>query len=73
MPHNVSIPLTQWRAHACKAAVCPQLLQAPSIRHLLMHRRTRLWSYTGLPLLHRSSFAPAMLPVSTEHRLKMHR
>jgi integrase len=27
--------------------VCPQALQAPSIRHLLTHGRTRLCSYTG--------------------------
>ncbi len=73
MAHNVSIPLPQWHAHACKAAVCPQALQAPSIQHLLTHGRTRLCSYTALSLLHRSSFPPAMLPVSTEHRLKMHR
>jgi hypothetical protein len=35
MAHNVSIPLTRWHARACRAVVCPQAVQAPSIQHLL--------------------------------------
>ena len=49
MAHDVSIPVARWHAHACKAVVCPQAVQAPSIRHSLTPCRTQFMLKYGAP------------------------
>src|ERR1035438_5817729 len=73
MAHHVSIPLASWHAHACTAVVCLQAVQAPSIQHPPRPGRSRFCSPSPRPMLHRSSFAPAMLPISGPATLKIHR
>jgi hypothetical protein len=72
MAHDVSNPVVRWHACTCKAVLCQQAVQAPSIRQLTTHGRRQFRLSRPLPLLHRANFAPVVLPISIPALLKIH-
>ena len=72
MAHDVSNPVARWHACTCKAVLCQQAAQAPSIRLLTTHGRRQFRLSRPLPLLHRANFAPVVPPINISALLKIH-
>jgi len=68
--YHGSNPCPRWHARPCKALVCPQAVQAPSLQHSLTPCRTQFCFTCGIPPTHLDQFCLRIGPISEPAPLK---